>query len=135
MFAVGGADGVRSPLTTVEMLECQWSTEEAVNSKWQYVAPMQQARVALGVAYLKGRLIAAGGSESASVECFTLPTSELPQGQWVNIRPMSCVNTLLAILPFGEDLLFVGKHKSVCVDSGHRFVADEPAHRSRQSVI
>ncbi len=101
------------PLASVEMLECPWSTERTVNSKWQYVAPMQNARFALASAYLKGKIIAAGG-ETDSVEFFTLPTSELPQGQWVNIRRMSCVIALSAILPLGKDLLFVGKHKIVC---------------------
>ncbi len=113
LFAVGGADSQLRPLATVEMLECPWNTEETVNSKWQYVAPMNQARYAHGVAYFKGKIIAAGGFEQESVECFTLPTCELPQGQWVNIRPMSNANTLFGNLPFGENLLLVGKQTFV----------------------
>ncbi len=114
LFAVGGLGDNFRPLATVEMLECPWFTEEPVHTKWQYVSPMQKARCAHAVAFFTGKIIAAGGHEEGSVECFTLPTSELPQGQWVNIRPMSGVNTLAAILPFGEDLLFVGKPNIVC---------------------
>ncbi len=114
LFAVGGADYPNSRLATVEMLECPWSTAKSVNSKWQYVAPMQQARQELALAYFKGKIIAAGGDESDSVECFTLPTSELRQGQWVNIRPMSHAKSLIGIFPFGGDLLFVGKHVIIC---------------------
>ncbi len=114
LFAVGGVDDNFRPLATVEMLECPWVTEGPVHTKWHYVSPMQRARCAHAVVFFTGKIIAAGGHEEGSVECFTLPTSELPQGQWVNIRPMSCVNTLWAILPFGEDLLFVGKHEIVC---------------------
>ncbi len=38
-----------------------------------------------------------------------LYTGGLPEGQWVIIRPMSQAHALFGILPFGEDLLFVGK--------------------------
>ncbi len=110
---MGGADSQLRPLAAVEMLECPWNTQETVNSKWQYVAPLHQARFGHGVAYFKGKIIAAGGFEQESVECFTLPTCELPQGQWVKIRPMSNASTLLGILPFGENLLFVGKQPDV----------------------
>ncbi len=54
------------------------------------------------------KLIAAGGKEQDSVECFTLPTGELPGGQWVTLRPMIHVNTLVGILQFDGGLLFVG---------------------------
>ncbi len=108
LFAVGGVGFGQTRLASVEMLECPWDTEESVNSEWQYVEPMHQAKCAHALAYLKGKIIAAGGQE-VSVECFTLPTGELPKGQWVVIRPMSHINTLFGIHPFGEDLLFVGK--------------------------
>ncbi len=114
LFAVGGGNDTDGPLATVEMLECPRSTEEIVNSKWQYVSPMNQGRYAHAVAYFKSKIIAAGGDERESVECFSLPTSELPQGQWITIRPMSHPNTLFGIFPFGKDLLFVGKHVVVC---------------------
>ncbi len=106
---MGGRDGPKSPLTTVEMLQCPWNTEETVNSEWRYVAPMHHARDAHGVVYFKGKLIAAGGVGRDSVEYFTLPTDEAPEGQWVIIRPMIHAKELLGILPFGEVLLFVGK--------------------------
>ncbi len=61
LFAVGGEDGPNAPLATVEMLKCPWGTEEPVISEWQYVAPMHHARSAHAVAYLEGKIIAAGG--------------------------------------------------------------------------
>ncbi len=106
---MGGLDDSNSALTTVEMLQCCWGTEEPVNSEWRYVAPMHHARDAHGLVYFEGKLIAAGGDGRDSVECFTLPTAELPDGQWEIVRPMSQANTLFGILKFGEDLLFVGR--------------------------
>ncbi len=108
LFAVGGKDGPASPMTTVEMLQCPWDTEEPLNSEWRYVAPMHHARWAHAVVFFEGKLITAGGYEQDSVECFTLPTGELPDGQWVILRQMIRANTLCGILQFGEDLLFVG---------------------------
>ncbi len=46
-----------------------------------------------------------------SIEYFTLPTTELPQGQWVLIRPMSPPTLLAGLRPFSDDLLFVGKRR------------------------
>ncbi len=106
---MAGRNGLNSPLATVEMLQCPWDTEEPVNSEWRYVAPMHHARIGHAVAYFEGKLIAAGGYEQDSVECFTLPTDELPDGQWFVIRPMIHANTLSDIVMFGEDILFVGK--------------------------
>ncbi len=86
LFAVGGFDSTSSLLATVEMLQCPWNTEEPVSCEWQYVAPMHHARGEHGLVYFEGKLIAAGGRERQSVERFTLPTGELPEGQWVIIR-------------------------------------------------
>ncbi len=91
------------------MLQYPWDTEEPVSCEWRYVAPMHHARAGLGLIYFKGKLIAAGGDGRDSVECFSLPNDELPEGQWVIIRPMLHDNTLFGMLPFGEALLFVGK--------------------------
>lgn len=106
---MGGEDSPKSTLTTVEMLQCPWDTDEPVNSEWQYVAPMNYARAMFGLVYFEGKLIAAGGEGLDSVECFTLPTDVLPKGQWVVIRPMTHAKVLAGALPFGEKLLFVGK--------------------------
>ncbi len=115
LFAVGGFDRPSSLLATVEMLQCPWDTEELVECEWRYVAPMHHARGAHGLVYFEGKLIAAGGYGQESVECFTLPTDDLPGGQWVIIRPMIHAKELLGILPFGENLLFVGKCKIGCL--------------------
>ncbi len=97
------------------MLQSSWDTEEPVNAEWHFVAPLHHARTAHGLVYFEGKLIAAGGHERKSVECFTLPTGEVPEGQWVIIRPMIHAKELLGILPFGEDLLFVVKCKIDCL--------------------
>ncbi len=121
LFAAGGLDDMKSALTSVEMLQCPWDTEEPGNPQWQFVAPMHHARFGHALAYFGGKLIAAGGKVQDSVECFTLPTGELPEGQWVMIRPMSHANPLEGILPFGEDLLFVGKCTIYFLLSKHSF--------------
>ncbi len=108
LFAVGGKDNPTSRLATVEMMQCSWDTVEIVDCEWRYVAPMHHARFGHAAAYFEGKLIAAGGYEQDSVECFTLPTDELPDGQWVVIRPLIHDNTLVGILQFDEGLLFVG---------------------------
>ncbi len=84
IIAVGGWDNNKQPTATVEMLECSWSTEEPANGGWRYVAQMNYTRCAHAIAFTGGKIIAAGGNERESIECFTLPT----QGQWVLIRPM-----------------------------------------------
>ncbi len=109
VFAVGGKDSTNQPTATVEMLECSWDTEEPANGGWRYVAPMNHARWLHAVAFIKGKIIAAGGDERDSIECFTLPTVDFPQGQWVLIRPMMQPGRLAGVHPFGDDLLFVGK--------------------------
>ncbi len=109
VMSVGGVDNNDQPLATVEMLECPWSTEEPANGGWRYVASMNHTRQLHAVAFFNGRIIAAGGKERESVECFTLPNAELPLGQWVLIRPMSSPTKLVGLLPFGDALLFVGK--------------------------
>ncbi len=87
IIAVGGLDNNDQPTATVEMLECSWSAEEPANGGWRYVAPMNDTRCTHAVAFTRGKIIAAGGNARESIECFTLPTTELPQGQWVLIRP------------------------------------------------
>ncbi len=131
IFAVGGEDGPKSALTTVEMLQAPWDREGPGNSQWRYAAPMHHARTALAVVYFEGKLIAAGGVGRDSVECFTLPTNEVPEGQWVVIRPMSHNNTPVGILPFGEDLLFVGKCIIFCFYTGTMFFCLEDVAQKR----
>ncbi len=109
IIAVGGWDSNYQTTATVEVLQCSWSTEEPANGGWRYVAPMNYTRGGHAVAFTRGKIIAAGGKERESVEYFTLPTAELPQGQWVLIRPMSPPTLLAGLYPFGDDLLVVGK--------------------------
>ncbi len=86
------------------------------------MAPVHHARFGHAVAYFEGKLIAAGGYEQASVECFALSTGELTGGQWVIWRPMSWTKALFGIPPFGEDLLFVSKCKIGSLQSVYYFV-------------
>ncbi len=111
IIAVGGWDNDEKPTATVEMLECSCSTEAPANGGWRYVAPMNDTRCAHAVAFTGGKIIAAGGNERESIEYFTLPTAELPLGQWVLIRPMSPPTPLAGLHPFGDDLLVVGKRR------------------------
>ncbi len=106
---MGGWDSSLHPTATVEMLECSWDTEESANGGWRYVAPMNHARCGHAVAFSLGKIIAAGGNERESIECFTLPNADFPQGQWVLIRPLYPATILAGLHPFGDDLLVVGK--------------------------
>ncbi len=106
--AVGGLDSRMQPVATVEMLDCSWDTEESANGGWRYIAPMNHTRNGHAVAFIRGTVIAAGGNQRESVECFTLPNVDFPQGQWVLIRPISPPTDLTGLHPFGDYLLSVG---------------------------
>ncbi len=110
IFAMGGNDRSLEPTATVEMLQCSWNTEDSANGGWRYVAPMNHSRSGHAVAFIRGKIIAAGGDERESIECFTLPNVDFPQGQWMLIRPMCRPTALAGLHPFGDDLLFVGTH-------------------------
>ncbi len=71
IVAVGGWENNNQPTATVEMLECSWSTEEPANGGWRFVAPMNDTRCAHAVAFTGGKIIAAGGNERESIECYT----------------------------------------------------------------
>ncbi len=109
IFAVGGLDSSRNSMATVEILQCSWDTEESANGGWRYVAPMNHTRHWHAVAFIHGKIIAVGGDERKSIECFTLPNVEFPLGQWVLLRPMIWPKCLAGLQPFGDDLLLVGK--------------------------
>ncbi len=110
LFAVGGVGDDNEPTATVEMLECSCVAGEGKGaSKWRYVAPLLAPRRAHGVCYFAGNLLAVGGKNDATVECFTLPVPGNDMGEWTRIRPLNRDNTLIRVLPFGEALLCVGK--------------------------
>ncbi len=109
LFAVGGVDEDKQNQRTVEMLECSWSGETPPRSPWRYVAPMFESRVGHGVGYFGGKLFAAGGDSSDTVEYFTLPSANNPEGEWTTVRPLNKENTLYGLFPFGDGLLCVGK--------------------------
>ncbi len=109
LFAVGGIDGNQHQSTrTVEMLECSWGNEAPCRANWRYVAPMLEARVAHGVGYFAGKLFAAGGKDINTVEAFTLPSPDKPEGEWTKLRPLNRKNTLYGVFPFCDGLLCVG---------------------------
>ncbi len=113
LFAVGGIDGEQhQPTRTVEMLECSWANEAPCRANWRYVSPMLEARVAHGVGYFAEKLFAAGGKHSETVECFTLPSADKPDGEWTKVRPLNKESTFYGLLPFGDGLLCVGKSSS-----------------------
>ncbi len=109
LYAVGGFDGDQQPTKTVEMLECSWTTETPSRSTWCYVAPKLEPRAKHGVGFFSGKLFAAGGEGSDTVEYFTLPSADKQKGEWTKVRPLNRKNTFYALLPFGDGLLCVGK--------------------------
>ncbi len=96
---------------TVEMWECSWDSEESANGGWRYVTPMNHTRREHATAFIHGKRIAAGGRERESIECFTLPNVDYPQGKWVLIRPLYPITALTGLHPFGDDLVVVGKRR------------------------
>ncbi len=109
LFAVGGLGDDRQPMTSVEMLQCSWETEVTARCNWQQVAPLNHPRAANGLAFIFGRLVAAGWRGTRTVECFKLPCEGHPLGQWTFIRPMGYEENLCALVPFNGGLLTVGK--------------------------
>ncbi len=109
LFVVGGLDDDRQPLATVEMLQCSWDTEVTPQGNWQRMAPLNHARAAHGLAFISGRLVAAGGKRVESVEYFKLPSDDDPLGQWTVIRQMHRALCLCGLVPFQGGLLGVGK--------------------------
>ncbi len=108
LFAVGGRVEREQPTATVEMLDCPWETEEPAQTKWRSVASLNHPRKRFGLAYVAGILVAAGGQNTTSIECFNLPSTAFPDGQWTEIRPMSKKSNLLGLLPLGGKLVGVG---------------------------
>ncbi len=109
LFAVGGFGEDLQHTKTVEMLECSWTSDMPSQSTWCYVSPMLEPRAKHGVGFFSGKLFAAGGTGSDTVEYFTLPSPDKPKGEWTKVRPLNEKNTLYALLPFGDGLLCVGK--------------------------
>ncbi len=89
LFAIGGNISATDQTATVEMLHCSnFDTEAPVNDTWTYVAPLPSARSSHAAAFICGKIIVAGGRDKRGVECFTLPNSDKPEGQWTMIRPL-----------------------------------------------
>ncbi len=109
LIAVGGYDGDRQPTKSVEMLECSWTNETPSRSTWREVTSMLEPRAKHGVGFFAGKLFAAGGERNDTVEYFTLPSADKPNGEWTKVRPLNSQNTLYGLLPFGDGLLCVGK--------------------------
>ncbi len=122
IFAVGGLAVDGHATASVEMLQCSWSVEESAKSGWKYVAPMLEKRSKHGVAYIGGKLIAAGGEKKnedlqildfkealQSVECYSLPSSQHPKGQWTQIRSLTRAMKMNGLLLLGDDLFAIGK--------------------------
>ncbi len=105
LFAVGGLGDDREPITSVEMLQCAWDTEVTSLCKWQPVAPLNHPH---GLAFIFGRIVAAGWNKTNTVEYFKLPSEEEPLGQWTVIRPIVRPLNCRALVPFKGGLLAVG---------------------------
>ncbi len=109
LFAVGGFGADHLPVKSVEMLECSWTSDAPPTSTWRDVAPMLERRAKHGVGYFAEKLFVAGGTDSETVEYFTLPSADKPNGEWTKVRPLNSKNNLYGLLPFGDGLLCVGK--------------------------
>ncbi len=110
LFAVGGHAKGEVEINNVEMLEYSWREEKPPqHRKWRYVAPLLHPRSLHGLAFIGGKLVAAGGGKTKSVEVFTLPTPDNPKGQWTEVRPFTSQENFAGMMPFDGGLLAVGK--------------------------
>ncbi len=110
LFAVGGLAMGEAENRTVEMLEYSWREEKPhQNTKWRFVASLLHPRNHHGVAFISGKLVAAGGRTTMSVEVLTLPSPGNPRGQWTEVRPFTSKHDYFGMLPFKGGLLAVGK--------------------------
>ncbi len=109
LFAVGGLGDDREPIASVEMLQCAWDTEVTPLCKWQPVAPLNHPRALHGLAFIFGRIVAAGWKNTETIEYFKLPCEEEPLGQWTVIRTITRPLNFRALVPFKGALLAVGK--------------------------
>ncbi len=111
MFAIGGYTGQgRATTKTVEMLLCDYDTTAEPLGGWTSVAPLLEARNSHAAAFYKGGILVAGGSNTKSVERFTLPCDAYPRGQWTLIQPrMSRTLMCSSLVVIGDSLVAVGK--------------------------
>ncbi len=109
LFAVGGSIDKQAPTASVEMLYCPWDTEGEAGGAWKRVASMCRSRQLHGACFFEEKLFAAGGIYEESVECFVLPSVDLPNGQWTMVRPVIDNSCLKGLFPFNGGLLMVGE--------------------------
>ncbi len=91
------------------MLDCPWDTEGEAGDAWIPVAAMNRKRCFHGTCFFEGKIFAAGGRNEESVECFVMPSVDLPTGQWTMIRPMTLQIEVSGLLSFNEGILVVGE--------------------------
>ncbi len=95
---------------TVEMLEYSWREEKPPhNCARRTAAPLLHPRHLHGLAFIDGKLVAAGGHTTKSVEVFTLPSPGNSDGQWTEVRPFTSEQNSMGMMPFDGGLLAVGK--------------------------
>ncbi len=110
LFAVGGLLNGEAETNTVEMLEYSWREEKPPrNSAWRNAAPLLHPRCLHGLAFIDGKLVAAGGHTTKSVEVFTLPCPGKTEGDWTEVRPFTSELKFVGMIPFDRGLLAVGK--------------------------
>ncbi len=95
---------------TVEMLENSWREEKPPRSSvWRHAAPLLHPRHLHRLAFIDGKLVAAGGNKTVSVEVFTLPNPCKRDGKWTEVRPFTSEQHFIGMIPFDGGLLAVGK--------------------------
>ncbi len=110
LFAVGGCVKGEPETNAVEMLEYSWMEEKPPHNRvWRHAAPLLHSRRLHGLAFIDGKLVAAGGSKTMSVEVFTLPSPGDSEGQWTEVRPFTSEKNFKGMMPFDGGLLAVGK--------------------------
>ncbi len=87
-FGIGGADDNLKTKSCVEMLDCPWDGEGDVGRTWMLVTPMNRKGLSHRACYFEDDTFAVEEYGDASVECFVMPSLDVPKEQWIMVRPM-----------------------------------------------
>ncbi len=108
LFAIGGNTTATDQTATVETLHCSnFDTEEPISTTWMYAAPLPSARASHAAAFICGKIIVMGGTNKCCVDCYTLPTSGNPEGQWTMLHPLPEPLEMIALIPVENVLIGV----------------------------
>jgi len=104
LYAVGGTTTISSPELPVATTEVY----DPIDNSWNYLHDMLEPRVAFGVAALKGKLYAVGGSSDGTNFLNTAECYDPSTNSWSNIKQMATPRTNHGVAALGGKLYVAG---------------------------